>query len=109
MKRVTEALAVSRSNTYERSCSPLPRPEQYNDAEDASLLPLIVELLGGRQTYGYRRIQRLHNRQLIAGGRTPVNHNRVYTDNEAEQPVAGTGYWQPTKQSVRGQGFHTTR
>lgn len=78
MKRVTDALAVSRSNTYERSRSPRPRPERYSKAEDAFLLPLIVELLGGRQTYGYRRIQRLLNRQLIAGGRTPVNHKRVY-------------------------------
>ena len=71
MKRVTTALAVSRSNTYERSRSPRPRPERYSKAEDAFLLPLIVELLGGRQTYGYRRIQRLLNRQLIAE-RTPV-------------------------------------
>ena len=78
MKRVTDALAVSRSNTYERSHSPRPRPERYSKAEDAFLLPLIVELLGGRQTYGYRRIQRLLNRQLVASGRTPVNHKRVY-------------------------------
>ena len=78
MKRVTDALAVSRSNTYECSRSPRPRPERYSKAEDAFLLPLIVELLGGRQTYGYRRIQRLLNRQLVAGGRTPVNHKRVY-------------------------------
>ena len=77
MTRVTDALAVSRSNTYERSRSPRPRPERYSKAEDAFLLPLIVELLGGRQTYGYRRIQRLLNRQLIADGRTPVNHKRV--------------------------------
>ena len=78
MKRVTDALAVSRSNTYERSRSPRPRPERYSKAEDTFLLPLIVELLGGRQTYGYRRIQRLLNRQLVASGRTPVNHKRVY-------------------------------
>ena len=51
MKRVTDALAVSRSNTYERSRSPRPRPERYSKAEDAFLLPLIVELLGGRQTW----------------------------------------------------------
>ena len=43
------------------------RPERCSKAEDALLLPLIVDLLGGRQTYGYRRIQRLLNRQLIAG------------------------------------------
>ncbi|WP_371740813.1 IS3 family transposase [Desulfovibrio desulfuricans] len=34
--------------------------------------------MGGCQTYGYRRIQRLLNGQLIANGRTPVNHKRVY-------------------------------
>ena len=78
MKRVTEALAVSRSNTYERSRSLRPRPERYSKTEDALLLPLIVEILGGRQTYGYRRIQRLLNRQLLAGGGTAVNHKRVY-------------------------------
>lgn len=78
VKRVTDALAVSRSNTYESICSLRPRPERYNKAEDAFLLPLIVELLGGRQTCGYRRIQLLLNRQLIAGGSTPVNHKRVY-------------------------------
>ena len=79
-ERVTDALAVSRSNTYERSLSPRPRPcpERYIKAEDAFLLPLIVELLGGRQTYCYRRIQWLLNWQPIAGGRTPVNHKRVY-------------------------------
>ncbi|QCC85804.1 hypothetical protein DDIC_07940 [Desulfovibrio desulfuricans] len=78
MKRVTDALAVSRSNTYERCRNPQPRPERYNKAEDALLLPLIVDFLGGRQTSDYRRIQRLLNRQLIASGRTPVNHKRVY-------------------------------
>ena len=77
MKRVTEALAVSRSNTYEHSRSPHPSPERYSKAEAALLLPLIVDILGGRQTYGWR-IQRLLNRQLFAGGGTAVNHKRVY-------------------------------
>ena len=108
MKRVTDALAVSRSNTYERSRSPRPRPERYSKAEDAFLLPLIVELLGGRQTYGYRRIQRLLNRQLIAGGRTPVNHKRVYRIMR-QNNLFGTVYWQPIRQSPHGQGFHTTK
>ena len=78
MKRITEALTVSRSNTYERSRSPRPRPERYSKAEDAYLLPLIIDLLAEHQTYGYRRIQRLLNRRLIASGHTPVNHKRVY-------------------------------
>ena len=78
VKRVTEALGVSRSNIYEHSRSPRPRPERYNKAEDAYLLPLIINILNTRQTYGYRRIQRLLNRQLLANGSTPVNHKRVY-------------------------------
>ncbi|SFW74495.1 Transposase [Desulfovibrio desulfuricans] len=41
VKRVTEAMAVPRSNTYERSRSPRPRPERYSKAEDVLLLPLI--------------------------------------------------------------------
>ena len=51
-----------------------PRPERYSKAEDAPLLPLIVEILGGRQTYGYRRIQRLLNRQP-EGGRVHDVHS----------------------------------
>lgn len=78
MKRVTDALGVSRSNAYERSASPRLRPQRYSKTDDAFLLPLIITLLGGRQTYGYRRIQRLLNRQLIADGHPPVNHKRVY-------------------------------
>jgi len=34
--------------------------------------------LGRTPDYGYRRIQRLLNRQLIADGGTAVNHKRVY-------------------------------
>ena len=42
------------SNTYEHSRSTRPRPKRYSKAEDAFLRPLIVDILGGRQTYGYR-------------------------------------------------------
>ena len=54
VKRATDAMAVSRSNTYERSRSPRPRPKRYSKAEDAFLLPLFVDILGGSQTYDYR-------------------------------------------------------
>ena len=80
MKRVTEALAVSRSNTYERSRGLLPRPELYSKAEDALLLPQIVYLFGGRQTMVIGRIQRLLNRQLIAGVRTIMGKTRYDFD-----------------------------
>lgn len=68
---------MPRSNTYERSRSTRPRPKRYSKAEGAFLLPLIVDILGGRQAYGYRRIQRLLNRRLANGG-TPVSYKRVY-------------------------------
>ena len=54
LKRVTDALAVSRSNTYARSRNPRSRPKRYSKAEDVLLLPLIIDISGGRQTYGYR-------------------------------------------------------
>ena len=83
MTRVTDDLAVSRSNTYERSRSPRPRPVRYNKAEDAFLLPLIVELLGGRQTYGYRRIQRLLNRNSlpVSALQSTINVYRIMRQN----------------------------
>ncbi len=72
------SLAVSRANTYKHSRSPRPRPERYSKAEDAYLPSLMIDVLARHQTYGYRRIQRLLNRQLITSGHTPVNHKRVY-------------------------------
>lgn len=51
---------------------------RYYKAQDAALVPLITTLVAARQTYGYRRITAILNRQLRSEGLTPVNHKRVY-------------------------------
>jgi len=79
MKRIAEALGVARSNLVERvSKESVVRPQRYSKAEDARLLPLILEIIGERQTYGYRRMHVLLNKKLRALGLPCVNHKRVY-------------------------------
>jgi len=79
MKRVAEALEVSRSRLAERMGSePKSRPPRYDKAEDDVLLPLIREIIDERLTYGYRRVCAVLNRRLSATGRPRVNHKRVY-------------------------------
>jgi hypothetical protein len=57
------------------ACSAERRP--YRKAGDNELLALIRRLVDERPTYGYRRIQRLINRQRKADGKPPVNGKRV--------------------------------
>lgn len=79
MKRVAEALEVSRSRLAERMGSrPRSRPTRYDKAEDDVLLPLIREIIDERLTYGYRRVCAVLNRRLLEMGRPRVNHKRVY-------------------------------
>ena len=79
MKRVAEALEVSRSRLIERVGSkPRTRPPRYSKAEDEMLLPLIREIIDERPTYGYRRTYAVLNRRLEESGRPRVNHKRVY-------------------------------
>ena len=79
MKRVAEALSVSRSRLAERVKEPpRERPARYSKAEDERLLPLIRDIVDHRLTYGYRRVCALLNRQLRQDGRPGVNHKRVY-------------------------------
>ena len=57
MKRVAEALTVSRSRLAERVKDPArERPPRYSKAEDEVLLPLIRDIIDHRLTYGYRRV-----------------------------------------------------
>ena len=53
-------------------------PETRNKPEGALILPLGIDLWGRRQTYGLWHFQRLRNQHLVAGGRRPLNHKRVY-------------------------------
>ena len=79
MKSVAEALGVARSNLVERvSEGPTARPHRYSKAEDARLLPFILEIMGERQTYGYRRMHALLNKRLHDLDLQEVNHKRVY-------------------------------
>ena len=78
MKRVAEALGVSRSNLIERSRGRSKPRGPYKKTADAQLLPLIRRLVDERPTYGYRRITALLNRELIRAGRPLANRKRVH-------------------------------
>ena len=78
MKRVAEALGVSRSNLIERSQGRAKPRGPYEKTGDAQLLPLIRRLVDERPTYGYRRITALLNRELARTGRPPANRKRVH-------------------------------
>jgi putative transposase len=78
MKRVAEALGVSRSNLAERTKGMTPPRGPYLKAEDAMLLPIIRSFVDERPTYGYRRITALVNRELEKNGHVPVNRKRVH-------------------------------
>jgi transposase InsO family protein len=79
MKSIAESLEVARSNLVERvTQKPVARPRRYSKAEDVKLLPLILEIMGERPTYGYRRMHTLLNKKLLDLGLHRVNHKRVY-------------------------------
>ena len=79
MKNIAESLKVARSNLVERVLrEPVARPRRYAKAEDAGLLRFMLEIMGERQTYGYRRMHALLNKKLHGLGLQPVNHKRVY-------------------------------
>lgn len=76
MKRLSDALGVSRSHLTESlRCAPRPRGP-YHKTGDAALLCRIDVLVAERPSYGYRRITALLNRGQQAQER--VNHKRVY-------------------------------
>lgn len=79
MKHVAQALEVSRPHLTEKLSEPAKgRPDRYNKADDASLLPLIRQVVDERLTYGYRRVCAILNRRLDGMGLPRVNHKRVY-------------------------------
>ena len=78
MKRIAEALGVSRSNLAERTRGVTPPRGPYLKAEDAVLLPIIRSFVDERPTYGYRRITALVNRELVRQGLPGANRKRVH-------------------------------
>lgn len=78
MKRVAEALGVSRSNLSERTQGEAAARGSYVKAADEALLPLIRRFVDERPTYGYRRITALVNRERRTQGMPPANRKRVH-------------------------------
>jgi transposase InsO family protein len=78
MKRVAEALGVSRSNLAQRTEGRTTARGPYFKADDEALLPLIRRFIDERPTYGYRRITALVNRELARQDLPPANRKRVH-------------------------------
>ena len=78
MKRVAEALGVSRSNLAERARGKGQPRGPYRKATDEALLPLIRRFVDERPTYGYRRITALVNRELATQSLPSANRKRVH-------------------------------
>lgn len=56
MSRVAQALSVSRSHLYEQKCGSPRQRGAYTKTDDATLLPLILDMVASHPTYGYRAI-----------------------------------------------------
>lgn len=78
MKTIANTLGVARSNLIEHVRRPPRLRSTYRKADDAWLLPLVRAIVDDRPTYGYRRVGALLSRQVVALGKPPVNHKRVY-------------------------------
>ena len=78
MRRVAEALGVSRSQLHERLRNAPKVRVRYRKPEDAELLEPLRRLVDERPTYGYRRIGALLNRERVAAGLPRLNHKRFY-------------------------------
>src|SRR5262249_15622716 len=79
MKPVADALGVARSNLSEQvKGRKTPRPPRPPSTDDAEVLTLIRSVTDERGSYGYRRVTALVSRSLVAIGKSPVNHKRVY-------------------------------
>lgn len=79
MKAVTDTLEVSRSQQHARKGTEETKRGRHNSkAEDAVHLPLILQIIERRPTYGYRRVAAITNRLLRREGRLVINHKRMY-------------------------------
>ena len=78
MRRVAEALGVSRSQLHQRLRAGLKERGRYLKTEDEQLLEPLRRLVDERPTYGYRRIGALLNRERLQAGFARLNHKRIY-------------------------------
>jgi putative transposase len=78
VKRVSETLAVARSNVLERRDGTRPRRGSQQRQGDVELAAAIGRLVDLRPTYGSRRIAALLKRERRSDGLASVNAKRVY-------------------------------
>ena len=78
MKRVAEALGVSRSNLAERARGAAAPRSLYRKADDDVLLSMIRSFVEARSTHDYRLITALVNRKRTKYGHTAVNRKRIH-------------------------------
>ena len=78
MKPVTDALDVARSNVAEQCASDKSKSPRRPPRDDEWLVAMIRKVIDARGSYGYRRTTALVSKQLIADGKSPVNHKRIY-------------------------------
>lgn len=78
MRAIARTLEVSRSNLMESVNVKKKRSRHYHKEEDKILLPIIHEVIGERESYGYRRVTPLLNHKLLSKGKDKANHKRVY-------------------------------
>lgn len=79
MKPLAETMDVSLSNLREQALQPRPvRALRYKLEDDQWLLPMIERLCGKKATYGYRRVTKILNDELVLEGKPRVNPKRIY-------------------------------
>lgn len=94
MKTVADALGVSRSNLINKERKPRTR---YQKSDDTWLLPMLGLIVGGKPSYGYRRVTALLNRELKTQGKLPVNHKRIYRIMKENQLLLQKHTGKPTR------------
>ena len=102
MKRVAEILGVSRSNLHDRLRGATKERQPYHKAQDAEILPQIMQIAALRPTYGYRRITAILNRQRKAESRSLVNHKRVYRIMRSNNLLLARKYTERPEQTHDG-------
>jgi putative transposase len=78
MTQISKTMGVSRSHQYQRKQGVQGRSHFYRKADDQRYLASIKKVISSRQTYGYRRVTALINRQLAQSGEPFINPKRIY-------------------------------
>ena len=99
MKRIAETLEVSRQHQHE--ClrkEAVPRRGYYTRAHDDWYVNRIKGILKNRQSYGYKRVTAILNRELEEEGKSRVNHKRVYRLMKKNKLTLQRGHERPVQE-----------